>query len=59
MQIEKLRAVTEIEQMEQEEQTAPVMIDKDKERSAPWGIIITAATLLAASGAMWFIKRKR
>lgn len=50
---------TEAVQPEQEEQTAPVMIDKDEERSAPSGIIITAVTLLSASGAIWFIKRKR
>ena len=50
---------TEAVQPEQEEQTAPVMIDKDEERSAPLGIIITAVTLLSASGAIWFIKRKR
>lgn len=52
-------AATETAQPEQEEQTAPVMTDKGKERSAPWGIIITAVTLLSASGAIWFIKRKR
>lgn len=52
-------ATTEAVQPEQEEQTAPVMIDKDEEQSAPLGIIITAVTLLSASGAIWFIKRKR
>ena len=52
-------ATTEAVQPEQEEQTAPVMIDKDEERSAPLGIIITAVTLLSASGAIWFIKRTR
>jgi len=52
-------ATTEAVQPEQEEQTTPVMIDKDEERSAPLGIIITAVTLLSASGAIWFIKRKR
>lgn len=50
---------TEAVQPEQEEKTAPVMIDKGEERSAPLGIIITAVTLLSASGAIWFIKRKR
>ena len=30
-----------------------------EERSAPLGIIITAVTLLSASGAVWLIKRKR
>jgi len=53
------KAATEITQPEQEEQTAPVMIDKGEEQSAPLGIIITAVTLLSASGAIWFIKRKR
>lgn len=52
-------ATTEAVQPEQEEKTAPVMIDKGEERSAPLGIIITAVTLLSASGAIWFIKRKR
>ena len=52
-------AVTETMQPKQEKQTTPVMIDKDEERSAPWGIIIAVVTLLSASGAIWFIKRKR
>lgn len=52
-------AATETMQPEQEERTAPVMIDKDDERSTPWGIIITTTMLLSASGAIWFIKRKR
>lgn len=52
-------ATTEAGQPEHEEQTAPVIIDKDEERSAPLGIIITAVTLLSASGAIWFIKRNR
>ena len=52
-------ATAEAVQPEQEKETAPVPIDKGKVRSFPWGIIIAAITLLSASGAIWFIKRKR
>lgn len=46
-------------QPEQEEQQITVEIDNSEEKSVPWGIIITAVTLLSASGAVWLIKRKR
>lgn len=50
---------TETTQPEQEEQPITIAIDNSEEKAAPWGIIITAVTLLSVSGAIWLIKRKR
>ena len=50
---------TETTEPEQEEHPVTVAVDDNEEKSAHWGIIITAVTLLSASGAVWLIKRKR